>query len=118
MEWEPISICGERKHLPDLLQCINDNRHLEQIRGAREAGFTQVFLVVEDQFREAPDGDVELYRKRRWQKLGFDYHIPDVQATNDLSRLDASKILVIDFVNGVGQRILVAPPALMRGAAQ
>ena len=37
---------------------------------------------------------------------------PDVQVTNDLSRVDASKILVIDFVNGVGQRILVALPGL------
>lgn len=70
---EVISICGERKHLPDLLKCINDNRHLEQIRGAREAGFTQVFLVVEDQFRETSNGDVELYRKRRWERQGFDY---------------------------------------------
>jgi len=70
---EPISISGERKHLPDLLKCINDNRHLEQIRRARESGFTNIFLVVEDQFREASDGDVELYRKRRWQRQGFDY---------------------------------------------
>jgi hypothetical protein len=37
----------------------------------------------------------------------------DVQATNDLSRVDASKILVIDFVNGVGQRFPVAPPGLL-----
>lgn len=70
---EPISISGERKHLPDLLQCINDNRHLEQIRGARGAGFTNIFLVVEDQFRETSDGDVELRRKRRWERQGFDY---------------------------------------------
>jgi len=70
--WEPISICGERKHLLDLLKCIQDNRHLEQIRGAREAGFQKVFLVVEDEFREADDGDIEL-KKRRWVRQGFDY---------------------------------------------
>jgi len=69
---KPISICGERKHIPDILKCINDNRHLEQIRGAREAGFHHVFLVIEDQFRETPDGDVEL-RRRRWERQGFDY---------------------------------------------
>ncbi len=34
---------------------------------------------------------------------------PDVQVTNELSRVDASKIVVIEFVNGVGQRCLVAP---------
>lgn len=65
-------VAGERKHIPDLLQCINDNRHLEQIRGARQAGFTNIFLVVEDQFRETADGDVEL-RRRRWERQGFDY---------------------------------------------
>jgi len=70
--WEPVSICGERKHLPDLLKCIQDNRHLEQIRGAREAGFNQVFLVVEDEFREV-SGDVELIRRGKWQRQGFDY---------------------------------------------
>jgi len=73
VDQEPISISGERKHLPDLLKCINDNRHLEQIRGAREAGFTNIFLIVEDAFREASDGDVELRRKRRWERQGFDY---------------------------------------------
>lgn len=71
--WEPISFCGDRKHLLDLLKCINDNRHLEQIRAAREAGFKKVFAVIEDQFRETADGDVELYRRRRWERQSFDY---------------------------------------------
>ena len=31
----------------------------------------------------------------------------------DLSRVDASKIVVIEFVNGVGQRFQVAPPGLL-----
>ena len=31
---------------------------------------------------------------------------------NDLSRVDASKILVIDFVNGIGQCFPVALPGL------
>jgi len=72
-EWSPISVCGERKHLPDLLKCIQDNRHLEQIRGAREAGFKQVFLVVEDEFRETTDGDVELRKRGKWLRQGFSH---------------------------------------------
>ncbi len=31
----------------------------------------------------------------------------------DLSRVDASKIVVIEFVNGVGQRFPEAPPGLL-----
>ncbi len=37
---------------------------------------------------------------------------PDVQDTNDLSRVDASKILVIEFVNGIGQCFPVTLPDL------
>ncbi len=33
---------------------------------------------------------------------------PDVQATNDLSRVDASKIVVIEFLHSPGQRLTVA----------
>ena len=36
----------------------------------------------------------------------------DVQATNDLSRVDASKILVIEFVNSIGQCFPVTLPGL------
>ncbi len=41
---------------------------------------------------------------------------PDVQATNDLSRVDASKIVVIEFVNGIGQCFPVALPGLQSAA--
>jgi len=36
----------------------------------------------------------------------------DVQATDDLSRVDASKIVIIKFVNGIGQCFPVALPVL------
>jgi ERCC4-type nuclease len=71
---ERISVCGERKHIPDLIQCINDGRHLEQIRGAREAGFRFIFLVVEDIYREDSSGGVEYRRGQTWRTTNIECH--------------------------------------------
>lgn len=68
-----ISPLVERKHMLDLLQCINDHRHLEQIRAAREAGFNPVFLIIEDKFRKAADGTIQVFKKGRYQDTDFEY---------------------------------------------
>lgn len=53
-KWEDnkdIWVCGERKHLGDLIQCINDGRHIHQIQMAREAGFEHYFFILEADYR-------------------------------------------------------------------
>jgi ERCC4-type nuclease len=60
----------ERKHIPDLMDCIDDGRHLQQVRAAHEAGFHFYILVVEDTWREARDGTVEYQRKGKWRTHG------------------------------------------------
>ncbi len=52
--------------------------------------------------KEAARGSINLVIKRA-----------DVQATNDLSRVDASKIFIIEFVNRIGQCFPVALPGLL-----
>ena len=57
--WEfDIKVCGDRKKVPDLLACIDDGRHLNQIRSAYEAGFSRQFLVVEGMIKEGPNNTV------------------------------------------------------------
>lgn len=70
---DSISPLVERKHMLDLITCINDHRHLEQIRSAREAGFFPIFLIIEDRFRKAEDGTIQVKSKRRYQDTGFEY---------------------------------------------
>jgi len=42
-----IRICGERKKLGDLIKCMEDGRHIQQVQDARAAGFDRVFLFLE-----------------------------------------------------------------------
>ena len=86
---EQIDILGERKKIPDLIQCINDGRHLNQVRGAREGGFRFIFLVVEDIYRESNDGMVEYRRGTVWRSTNMEYH-----------RMD-SYLLQLDYYSGV-----------------
>jgi len=75
-----IQICGERKKLPDLLQCLDDGRHLNQVRSAIEAGFDFYFLVVEDTWREKRNGNVEYFRSgksRGWRDSGVSFYRVD-----------------------------------------
>ena len=53
-----VQFCGDRKKVPDLLTCIDDGRHLNQIRSAYEAGINRQCLIVEGLIKEGPDGEV------------------------------------------------------------
>ena len=63
-EGKKVKVCGDRKKFPDLVQCIGDNRHLEQVRAAREAGFDFVYVVLEAEWRDT-DG-IAQYKRGRW----------------------------------------------------
>lgn len=82
---ESLKVCGERKKPADLIDCIEDGRHLNQIRSAAEAGFDLYFLVVEGQWREARNGEVEYYR-RGWVRPGMSFLRVD-QYLNELHYL-------------------------------
>jgi len=58
-EGGPLRFCGDRKKVPDLLACIDDGRHLNQVRNAYAAGFTRQALIIEGSIREGPDGHVK-----------------------------------------------------------
>jgi ERCC4-type nuclease len=71
--WEAgkvISICGDRKKFPDLVQCIGDNRHLDQVRAAREAGFDFIFVALEAEWRDK-DGQAQ-YKRSHWRDAGIE----------------------------------------------
>lgn len=58
----PIKFCGDRKKVPDLLACIDDGRHLNQVRNAYAAGFSRQALIVEGTIKEGP-GNTVVQRK-------------------------------------------------------
>ncbi len=49
-----IMVCGDRKKLPDLVNCVNDGRHIKQVQTAYEQGFLFQFVVVEAIYRCDP----------------------------------------------------------------
>lgn len=51
---EAIRIAGDRKHLGDMLKCIDDGRHVQQVQDCWAAGFKFVFVVLEAIFRPDP----------------------------------------------------------------
>ena len=58
--WEfPIKFAGDRKKVPDLLACVDDGRHLQQIRNAYEGGIDRQCLIVEGLIKEDIDGKVK-----------------------------------------------------------
>jgi len=61
-EGKKVKVCGDRKKFPDLVQCIGDNRHLEQVRAAREVGFDFVYVVLEGTWKSV---DGEAYSRGR-----------------------------------------------------
>jgi ERCC4-type nuclease len=78
---EGVTVCGERKKLGDLLKCISDGRHLQQVWRAREAGFKHIFLILEAIIRPGRDtGLVQTRRGKDWVNA-----IPET----DYSRLEA-----------------------------
>jgi len=71
-EGKTISACGDRKKFLDLVACINDHRHLDQIRAAREAGFDFVFVVLEAEWRTGKDGKSAEFRRGKWRDAGIE----------------------------------------------
>jgi ERCC4-type nuclease len=94
-KWEggqPYRITGDRKHLGDMLKCIEDGRFIHQIQRAREAGFDQIFLILESVYRASPrDNIVQVKRGNGWV---------DAQPRTDHSRLD-TYINELDVYAGV-----------------
>ena len=60
--WSPkgerIQFCGDRKKIPDLLQCIDSGRHVNQVRSAYAAGISRQCLIVEGSILEGPNNTV------------------------------------------------------------
>jgi ERCC4-type nuclease len=74
---EPIQVCGDRKKVDDLIACVTDGRHMEQVRKAYEAGFTRQFIIVEGQYRKSThSGILEVPRRGGWIEsfTGIEYH--------------------------------------------
>jgi len=85
---EIVWSCVERKKLLDMLKCLDDGRHIDQVGRAREAGFewyVTVLEIPEGYMREALDGIIE-YRNERgwWTSTGHTYKRLD-QYLNELS---------------------------------
>jgi len=63
-----IRICGDRKKLGDLIKCLNDGRHIQQIQSANEAGFDFQFLLTEGIWRPSPDtGLIQVRKGKSWE---------------------------------------------------
>jgi len=66
-ELRAIRVCGERKKISDLVQCITiTGRHLKQVQDAREAGFEFIFLVTEGLYRPGENGELEVREGNKW----------------------------------------------------
>jgi ERCC4-type nuclease len=66
-----VKVCVERKKMRDLVNCINDGRHIQQVRQAMAAGFDYYTLVVEAIWRSAKDGEAEYKAGRNWTRTGM-----------------------------------------------
>ena len=63
-----VRVCGERKKMSDLVQCITaSGRYLKQWQDARSAGFDFIFLVLESIYRPGADGLLEVWRGGGWR---------------------------------------------------
>jgi ERCC4-type nuclease len=84
---EVVRVCGERKKFSDLVACINDGRHVQQVQSAHEADFQYYFLVLEAIWRETKDGeDTEFMQGNRWIRAGMSYQRVDAYL-NELTYL-------------------------------
>ena len=71
-----VSVCCERKRTRDLINCIQDGRHLKQVSEAREAGYDHIFLIweMDPMSRPGDGGLVELRRGKNWETLVPTFH--------------------------------------------
>ena len=64
----PITIGGERKKISDLIQSIEDGRHLQQLQMATEEGYGRMALIIEEPFRRSADTGLVQYRRHgKWK---------------------------------------------------
>jgi len=113
-ENEPIWVWGERKKIGDMVTCIQSSgRLLRQVQDAKEAGFSQFFIIFEAIFRCSPiNGAIQTRRGKNW----VDYHI---NPTNPDSLVVPYK-RVVDFLNqldyycGIRYRITAGPRDTVR----
>ncbi len=76
-----VNVCGDRKKVGDLITCVNDGRHVQQVQDARAAGYDFVFLVVEGLMRPSPTSGALQHRSGSgWR---------DHPANIDYSRIEA-----------------------------
>ena len=68
---QPVKVCGERKKMGDMVNCIDDGRHVAQMQAANEAGFDYYFLVLESVWRTDKGGQVQYRRGRNWVPTGM-----------------------------------------------
>ena len=66
-----VWVCGERKKPMDLIRCINDGRHIRQVRDAYDHDFNHYFLVVEGILKQGSDGEVEYRTGTNWTRTGM-----------------------------------------------
>jgi len=113
-ENEPIWIWGERKKLGDLVNCIQSSgRLLRQVQDAKEAGYSQFFLIIEAMFRPNPQTNALQYRRG---KTWTDYHI---NPKDPKSAIISYKRIVdflnqLDFYCGIRYRITASPKDTVR----
>jgi len=113
-ENESIWIWGERKKLGDLVNCIQSSgRLLRQVQDAKEAGFSQFFIIIEAIFRSNPQTGALQHRKGKdWS----DYHINPYDSNSKI----ISYKRVVDFLNqldyycGIRYRITTSPRDTVR----
>ena len=67
-EHGPIAVVGERKKARDMMQCINNGRHIKQVRDAYEAKLGRYFLIIEAIMRMGKEGDVEYRMGAGWER--------------------------------------------------
>jgi len=64
-------VCGDRKKVTDLLQCIRDGRHVRQIQRCSEAGYEIQYLIIEGQLLK----NMHTGKVSKWVEKGLtSYH--------------------------------------------
>lgn len=65
----PVSVGIEYKHLPDLIQCIDNGRFVGRQLPAMLDSYNVIWLLVEGIWREGKDGRIEVPRGAGWKPV-------------------------------------------------
>lgn len=89
---EVVSVCIERKRLLDLIQCMHDGRHMDQVRAAANAGFDFMFVFFEidiGEYRIDPDRDLQwVHKGRNGQWYPLKPKVDFIRTENYLNQLE------------------------------